>query len=442
MPLCARAMHLSVFRPEPLMQLSNLTPFDTLGFDATLPDGQPYLILTMSVGYRLRPQSKPVGRHVQYTAEVIDDAPLLLVLADLHHDDNPAASLRQESDLAPLKAHCDVLVIGHAYSPKPAQLFEARLQVQRDGQALIDKTLSFYGERQFQHVPGLSSALRANLDPAMAYQLPPAKPTTAVPLRYELAFGGACQIANRPDHPASEPDWLINEVCFANPIGCGWLERDALHAWRRAGQTPPSTLPAPRIMRYGDYINRVAFTRQRGQHSPAEMAAVRYPHRVAGFGPLGKAWASRLARSGTYDEAWENERMPLPPKDMHIDYWNSAPDDQQMPFPAPHLADYRLTLDNLCPGGGRMAFKLPPHRGFVQLYAHSGLVLAHPMAIDTMEINTDSQDGPQLRLVWRARLPQHTLEHFKLAEFRFEMNPDISLPNWARRAAAPAGDTA
>lgn len=399
------------------MQFCNKTPFDAMDYSRTDAHGTRHRIAVMVVGYRLRP-----GPHGRYSLSPIDDEPLPLACGDMHHDNDFAASLLRESDLVPTKHHCDVLVIGHAYSPKPAQLFEARLQVQRDGQALIDKTLSFYGERQFQHVPGLSSALRANLDPAMAYQLPPAKPTTAVPLRYELAFGGACQIANRPDHPASEPDWLINEVCFANPIGCGWLERDALHAWRRAGQTPPSTLPAPRILYYRDYVERVSLTRQRGPHSPTEMAEVRYPHRVAGFGPLGKAWAPRLVRAGTYDEAWEIERMPLPPKDIDMHYWNGAPDDQQMPLPTPHLADYRLTLDNLCPGGGRMSFSLPRHCAYVLLRMHSGLILPVDMDIDTLEINTDAIGGPQLRVVWRLGIPE-TLD-VRAVDVGFVTQPD------------------
>lgn len=50
-----------------------------------------------------------------------------------------------------------------------------------------------------------------------------------------------------------------------------------------------------------------------------------------GFGPLAAHWQPRVARAGTYDDRWRAERSPLPPEDLNARFFNTAPDDQQLP---------------------------------------------------------------------------------------------------------------
>ena len=77
------------------------------------------------------------------TFAFIVDGPMRLVApddvhpSDIHHDENPARSLRIASDLVPYRTHADVVLIGNA--PVPEESTTVRLAVYRD-RALIDKS--------------------------------------------------------------------------------------------------------------------------------------------------------------------------------------------------------------------------------------------------------------------------------------------------------------
>ena len=49
-----------------------------------------------------------------------------------------------------------------------------------------------------------------------------------------------------------------------------------------------------------------------------------------GFGPIAQHWQARVSLAGTYDEAWEKSRRPLPPADFSPAFFNVAPADQQL----------------------------------------------------------------------------------------------------------------
>src|SRR4051812_1755422 len=92
-----------------------------------------------------------------------------IVVAEVHHRDNPMRSIRLSSDLAPRLARADVMLTGHACTPagRRAPVQPVRLAVYR-GQALVDKTLHVHGDRK-DGVP---------------------QPFDRIPLVYERAFGG------------------------------------------------------------------------------------------------------------------------------------------------------------------------------------------------------------------------------------------------------------
>ncbi|MFJ7886444.1 DUF2169 domain-containing protein, partial [Pseudomonas sp. NPDC096917] len=79
---------------------------------------------------------------------------------------------------------------------------------------LLDKPLRFTGPRQFKH------SLFGG------WQLTEPQPTLSVPLHWEYAFGGNSVVRN-PEHPLQpdSPEYLLNEVCYSNPLGCGWIEK-------------------------------------------------------------------------------------------------------------------------------------------------------------------------------------------------------------------------
>ena len=303
------------------MEFRNLTPFDVMCFSALAPDGQEHPVIAMKVGYRLEPIENQPG-HCR--AMVIDKDPLRLCTADTYHGEPGFSSVLEESDLAPFKPRCDVIVVGHSHAPagRPALTWEAGLRItstrpriklpdpvppkrapgvcltaaelqehqanildvrrrnreQRTPQLLLDKTLRFTGPREFRH--GL-----------LGWRLSEPELATRVPLRWERAFGGTSQIANPQFGCAPDaPEFLLNEVCFSNPLGCGWLEHrhGKLH-YELTGDSL-ERFPGPQIEHLDDPIERLVRTRHpAGPLDASAMADVAngYGYTPAGFGVVG-----------------------------------------------------------------------------------------------------------------------------------------------------------
>ncbi|WP_060478006.1 MULTISPECIES: DUF2169 family type VI secretion system accessory protein [Pseudomonas] len=439
------------------MEFRNLTPFDVMCFSALDKQDVEHPVIVMKVGYRLEPIEGCAGR---LRAAVIDDEPIPLCKADSYHADPGSSSILEESDLAPFKPRCDVIVAGHSYAPagQPATSWEAGIRVtstrpkqlipellppkrapdvyltadelqahqarilevrrhnrqQLTPRVLLDKTLRFTGPRKFQH-----NFFGWHLtDPELA---------TRVPLRWEHAFGGASQFAN-PEygHNPDASEFLLNEVCFSNPLGCGWLEHrhEKLH-YEQTGEKLAS-LPAPQVEHLDEPIERLIRTRHPlGPLDAPAMAEVArgYGYRPAGFGVVARAWAPRLTRAGTYDQHWEDNHWPGLPQDFEFGYWNGAPDDQQVTFPAP---DSHLTLFNLTPPSlsqdGRCEIMLPGHRPFVLMRMTNGVMLPLPMLTDTLRIDTDA-----MTLSMTHRISLSSSLDIRVLEARFETDPNAPI---------------
>ncbi|GGU75760.1 hypothetical protein GCM10009504_36200 [Pseudomonas laurentiana] len=433
------------------MEFRNLTPFHALCFSALDLHDVEHSIIAMKVAYRLRPMTQAPGT---FNAEVMDSDPISLTYADDYYGEEGQSSVRAESDLVPFKPRCDVLVMGHAHAPfgQPTACWEAGVRLSiparpvvhaplppgeclteqqlRDGQAarehaarqhrdaptrqvLLEKHLRFTGPRHFRR--GL-----------LGWQLSEPEPALRVPLRWEHAFGGSSVVKN-PEHAHDQtaPAYLLNEVCFSNPLGCGWIEkRHEQLAWQL--DTSLHQLPAPQIEHLSDPIERLSI----GDHPSATLdarqiaqVAATYRYTPAGFGIVGRAWAPRLVLAGTYDETWMRERWPSPPKDFDFGYWNAAPADQQIPFAPP---DLQIELFNLIAPAlsrnGRACIELPGHRPFVLLRLRSGALLPLPLLTDTLCIDTDALT---VSLTHRISLP--LTDTIRVAEVRFEVNPKAPL---------------
>ncbi|MGH8463028.1 MAG: DUF2169 family type VI secretion system accessory protein [Pseudomonas sp.] len=445
------------------MEFRNLTPFDALCFSALDKQDVEHPVIVMKVGYRLLPIADRPGH---FSAQVMDDEPLQLCTADRYWGEEGQSSVCEESDLAPFKPRCDVIVNGHAHAPGaiPAQtwvagirlsiplaplvikvarpkpwrpgepLTEQQLYQWRDAlreaerrrataptrDVLLDKRLRFHGPRSFVH--GLFSGWR----------LTEAEPASCVPLRWEYAFGGASVLLNpRYPHEAAEP-CLLNQVCYGNPLGRGWIEkRHEKLAWSL--DAPIERLPAPQIESADQPITHLDITRQAdGDITSARMAelSASYRYQPAGFGTLARMWAPRLALAGTYDEAWQAERWPGLPTDFDFGYWNGAPADQQIAFAQP---DLRIELFNLTDPAlshnGQVCVELPGHRPFVLMRLHNGVMLPLPLLTDTLLIDTDAMT---VSVTHRISLP--SCDPVRVLEARFETDPAAPL---LKRAPAP-----
>jgi hypothetical protein len=184
------------------------------------------------------------------------------------------SGLLRASDLGPMKPRCDVLLVGDLRFPQPVTMTEVQLTVG----SCINKRARVFGERVW-----LPSAL-ADLVPSTP------KPVTSVPIAWERAYGGS-----DPTDP--------RHVDARNPAGSG-VAKD------------PKTLhgkPAPQI----EDLDKPIGARM-GVPSPI------------GFGPIAPHWQARVALAGTYDEAWQRSRRPLPPADFSPEFFNVAPLDQRL----------------------------------------------------------------------------------------------------------------
>lgn len=415
------------------MEFTNLTPFSTLNYLGYDTHDQEYEVVTMCAEYKLIPSNDKVAgskdfKEIQtvYMAEVNDNDPINLCMADEFYDEPNTSSIWQESDIIPFKPKCDVLVQGYAYTSKPSQGFKASISLYSQADDTLDSSLNeifnkeiwLTGSRQWQHTGGRSSIDASQF--TSEYTLTAVTPIQKVPLRYEYALGGSCQATNPKILDKDSKNNLeqsYHEVCYSNPIGRGWFEQGYFNKLKEYKYSLPEFFPAPQFMPKGVIYETPLITKQQGAMTAFEMAELDYQGAPAGLSALHRSWAPRLAKAGTYDEGWLENRHPNLPQDFDFSYWNCAPEDQQIDYPdltKPHT----LLVNNLTEGGGCQAILLPRHRAFVLAsidYEHQ----VKPMNLDTLIFNTDNMT---LKLVWRLFLP--VTPNLTQLEARFITDPE------------------
>jgi uncharacterized protein YjbI with pentapeptide repeats len=223
-----------------------------------------------------------------HRARVVDPYPLF---GDLYFEENEGRSLRVASDYVPRKPKVDVLFTGAAYAPVGERVTHrsVRLAMAVAGKALFDKKLLAVGSRE-RDKSGTPT-------PPQAF--------VYLPLRWELAYGGA---ASR-----------------ANPIGVG---------------EDPGDQRLPSIV---DPNN---------------------PKRAAGLGPVPPSWLVRQEALAGADAA-ALFAGPVPTLRAGIDaYFNSAPADQQL---ATLRGDESVLMSGLHPAIAEMTWRLPGVRAHAVL---------------------------------------------------------------------------
>jgi hypothetical protein len=273
-----------------------------------------------------------------------EEAPAEPVGADEPWDPEvPTSSIRRPSDLFAYAPGTEVLLVGHAHArEKGATETDVRLRF-----GPIDKTLVVHGLRAWK------LGTFGGLSPG------PARPIVEpVPLRWELAFGGVDR--SDPARQRAEP---------RNDLGRG-VARD------------PRTLvgqPAVQIESADAPLGKGAMT-------------------PAGFGALHRHWVPRRDFAGTYDEAWEQTRMPLLPRDFDPRFHVSAPDDQWSPSPL--RSDEPLEVDGATAEGVLRA-RLP--RVAVGVSSRvSGAVTDHRCPLGRVLVDGDKR---RVELTFRASVP-------------------------------------
>jgi hypothetical protein len=185
-----------------------------------------------------------------------DDPAPIRTADELYRPDDPRSSARYPSDIAPVKVGTCVVVVGDAVSPTPVTAMDVAVRVR---QATVP--LRVHGERLFYK--GVASIA---VGPALRFE--------RKPIVYERAYGGMAD-----DFSVTEP---------RNPSGVGVA--------RRAADLVDT--PAPQI-----------------EHPARPHKTAQDRHPPVGLGAILSFWSPRREYAGTFDEAWQKERMPIAPLD-------------------------------------------------------------------------------------------------------------------------------
>lgn len=258
------------------------------------------------------------------------------------------SSLLYESDLIHSKPGTDVILHGHAYVPngKYSTGLDIGFQV-----GSMSKSLRVTGDRYWDN--GL-----------LGIKMTTPQPFTKMPITYERAFGGWDRKSENPEKHAWEP---------RNHIGTGF----AVKAKHLVGE---------RVANIECRNNLISSWNQRPP--------------PAGFGPVAGHWQPRLKFAGTYDERWEEERLPLLPEDFDARYYQCAPPDQQV---AGYLRGGEwVVLQNFTPQGV-LKFQLPTVTlNFETHFARE--TVSHAADLHTVIIEPDHS---RLIMVWHTNLQCH-----------------------------------
>ncbi|WP_322091687.1 DUF2169 family type VI secretion system accessory protein [Paraburkholderia bannensis] len=407
------------------MEFRNLTPLHGMAFNAVDLIGNEIHVVALKAAYHLERMPAVDPDDDTHRCVLLEgDNAVPLAMADEYEAGIGNSSAKWESDLAPFKPKCDVLVRATAYAPhgSPTASWPIRLRVVDTDTMVIDKGLRVTGPRTF------TKGWRG-------WKLGDPEPSVAVPVRWEHAYGGTSRVSVSPGKMESTRAELeLNEVCFTNPLGCGWVEKrfferathESVIASSCASSVPTLqpkvvTIPAPQIEAWDAPVQGLSVVGHPGAAiDAAQMAevAARYGAKPAGLGAVGRAWTPRLQLAGTYDEAWRKTKWPYHPVDHDLQYWNCAPLDQQIDWPAPGIF---LELANLASPdqtqAGFLRTRLPGHRALVALRFLSGAVVPVEMKLDTLLIDTEEM---RISVTWRAVFPLEPA--VRVCEARLEVN--------------------
>jgi hypothetical protein len=321
------------------MELINATKMQagyTMGLQ---PDGRELLVVVVKGTFGIpRPGE---------TAQLLPEQEKL-VEADVFTGEPGFSAPLYESDYAPRKPKCDVLLNGSAYAPNgyPTDRVRVGLRV-----GSMTKVFDVVGNRAWREVAATVSATRP-------------EPFTVMPISYDSAFGG---VDNSHKNPAQHRTYLPNHA------GKGFFHNLDTHVY--SGKPLPNT---------------------EEPHDPVTSPNGKY--RPMAFGPVGRAWEPRPRFAGTYDQNWLDNAFPFLPADFDERYYQAAPADQQIESPR---GGEQVTLYNLTPWG-RVDFTLPAVSVPVTFCLKGVEEVEEPSVVDTLILEPDLG---RFMIVWRAARP-------------------------------------
>ncbi len=281
---------------------------------------------------------KPDGNVVLADEQV---EPLLL---PAYNGEPGLSSLRYDADIIGPKPTTDVLLNATAYAPggRPSINFLVEARV-----GSVHKVIRAVGTRRWNE-----GFLREVSEP---------EPISQVPILYERAYGG---------YDRTDPDPARQRMDSRNPVGCGVV---AQPSHLRAQELPNFEYPGGNLEKDGP----------------------------AGFGAIDSFWSPRCDFGGTYDQTWQETRLPLLPLDWDARSLLCSPYDQQSS--AYLFGGEFVELINMTPNG-LMRFNLP--KAYFAFSTHiAGRVEEHRSRLATVIIEPDH---PRVIMVWQTTLACRT----------------------------------
>ena len=321
------------------MELLNATGMPagyTLGMQ---PDGRELLVVAIKGSFTI-PQN---GEAPRLAAEQVP-----LFEADVFTGEPGFSAPLYESDFAPHKPRCDVLLNGSAYAPggKPVRRVRVFLQV-----GSTSKSFDVVGNRVWKK---RLFSVRASKP----------EPFTVLPISYNNAFGGVDNTHKQEKK---------HRAYFTNPVGMGF------HSNRKAKFV--QNQPLPNAEEPGKRIKK-----PHGRYNPMAL------------GPIGRSWPPRPKYAGTYDDNWLENVFPFLPTDFDDAYYQSAPIDQQIDY---LRGGEEIVLSNLTPQG-HTRFHIPQIIIPVVFFLKNGETYKTHGIADTLVLKPDAG---HFMVTWRASLP-------------------------------------
>lgn len=255
------------------------------------------------------------------------------------------SSIKLPSDVCLHKPATDVVLVGSAVAPgaTPVTSLDVLVRV-----GAVSRALRVTGPRVWYEGMG-------NLT------LTDPQPFEALPLQWEHAFGG---------FDDSNPDKVVEES--RNPVGKGVAAdaRSLVHT------------PGPQIE---DPTDPIRSNKHRGA--------------PAGVGAIGRHWEPRRSMTGTMDEFWMKERMPLLPLDFDDRFNQVATPGLIMPGYA--VGGERVELHNVSELGP-IQFDLPKLSFFVGALIDEEMT-EYRAVLDTIVLQPS--DERTVELTWRSAIP-------------------------------------
>lgn len=321
-----------------MLEVRNRSPFSaslTPGLDK---HGRNYALVVIKASFTI----SPLAATLHIAEEQIPPQN-----ADIFYGEAGTSSIKYEADIALEKKGVDIILNGHAYAPagKIVERTNVSLQV-----GDYKKSLYIFGDRYWQ---------KDNL----TWQSTTPKKFDRMPLVYENAYGGADN---------SHKQDAAKEFCPYNPLGKGFVG---------SKREPQEGLPLPNLE---DPQHLIEFWDDKPK--------------PAGFGFTGRNWQPRLGYAGTYDEQWQQQRMPLLPMDFDDRYFNGAHPD--LILPRALTGGELFTATNLSESG-LLHFSLPSYQFSINASIKGKTTSYIPM-LDTIIIEPDDY---RVQATWRHAIP-------------------------------------